>query len=331
MNWSAGFQYQLTPAVLTELNYQGSAGVGLLNNWDINAIPLDISRNPAELDTIFRSSQNYKPYPQFGQIQHYSNYGHNTYHGLTLRTEKRLSQGFFLNGFYTFSKSLTDAESDGGASGVTFYNRRLEKGRANYDSTHRFVAVFISQLPFGKGRKWLQSGPAEKVFGGWEFMYSHTLQSGLPVTVTFAGSPSNYLPGVLRPNQVLPNNQAVVQDWSMGPNRFPTSAQNRYFNLDAFRYPAAFTPGTLGRNTLTGTGINWAQFSLSKEFPIRERLKFILRWDMNNPFKTQALGDPNSVFNLANSGTFGRFTVTRGSFSDVGGRLHSLLVLRLEW
>ncbi len=331
MNWSGGFQYQVTKDVLAELIYQGSAGVGLLNNWDINAIRLDVSRDLAELQRIFQAVQNFKPYPQFGQIQHYSNYGHNTYHGLTLRTEKRFSHSFFLNGFYTFSKSLNDANDDGGASGITYYNRRLEKGRASYDATHRFVTVFISELPWGKGRRWLSHGLAEKFFGGWDFMYSHTLQTGTPVTITFAGSPYNYLPGQSRPNQIVPNDEAYTKDWTIGPNRFPTSAQNRYFNINAFQYPAPFTPGTVGRNTLVGTGINWGQASLSKEFPIRERLKFILRWDMNNPFKTQAFADPNSVFNLANSGTFGRFNNTRGSFSDVGGRTHSLVVLRLEW
>ena len=214
---------------------------------------------------------------------------------------------------------------------MTFYNRKLEKGRANYDVTHRFVTVFISELPFGKKHRFLKSGPLEKVFGGWDFMYSHTLQTGVPVSITFAGSPSNYLPGTRRPNQVASNDEAYTKDWSLGPNRFPTSAQNRYFNLNAFAYPAAFNPGALGRNTLTGTGINWGQFSLSKDFPIRERLKFVLRWDMNNPFKTQALDNPDSVFNLQNSGTFGRHSGTRGSFSDIGGRLHSLLVFRLEW
>jgi hypothetical protein len=331
MNWSGGIQYQLTSQVLTEAIYQGSAGVGLLNNWDINAIPLDISNDPARLQQIFQASQNFRPYPQFGAIQHYSNYGHNTYHGLTLRTEKRFSRGFFLNSFYTFSKTLNDADNDGGAGGVTFYNRSLEKGRANYDVTHRFVTVFIAELPFGKNRRWLQSGPLEKVFGGWEFMYSHTLQTGTPVSITFAGSPFNYLPGVRRPIQVLPNDEARVKNWDLGPNRFPTSAQNRLFNIDAFRYPAAFTPGTLGRNTLNGTGMNWAQFSLSKEFPIRERLKFVLRWDMNNPFKTQAFANPDAVFNLQNPATFGRHSGTRGSFGDIGGRLHSFLVLRVEW
>jgi hypothetical protein len=169
------------------------------------------------------------------------------------------------------------------------------------------------------------------VLGGWEFMYSHTLQSGTPVTVTFAGSPSNYLPGALRPNQLVSNDRVKADGWEIGPNRFPTAAQNRLFHIEAFQYPAAFTPGALGRNTLTGTYITWAQFSLSKEFPIRERLKFVLRWDMNNPFKTQAFSDPNAVFNLQNPALFGRHTGTRGSFGDIAGRLHSFLVFRLEW
>jgi hypothetical protein len=133
---------------------------------------------------------------------------------------------------------------------------------------------------------------------------------------------------------VLPNDEAKPEGWTIGPNRFPTAAQNPLFNVDAFRYPAAFTPGTLGRNTLTGTWINWVQASLSKEFPIRERLKFILRWDVNNPFKTQAFADPDAVFNIQNpvgARTFGRHTETRGSFSDIGGRFNSNLVLRVEW
>jgi len=40
MNWNAGFQRQLGSSMLIELTYQGSGGVGLLERWDINAIPL---------------------------------------------------------------------------------------------------------------------------------------------------------------------------------------------------------------------------------------------------------------------------------------------------
>jgi hypothetical protein len=140
-----------------------------------------------------------------------------------------------------FSKTINDVDGDGGGGGITFYNRRLEKGRANYDTSHRFVSVFIAELPFGKNRKFVQSGLLSKIVGGWEFMYSHTLQTGVPVSIGFAGSPFNYLPGTRRANQILPNDQAKFDGWDIGANRFPHAAQNPLLNIDAFAYPAAFT------------------------------------------------------------------------------------------
>ena len=44
------------------------------------------------------------------------------------------------------------------ASGVTYYNRQLEKARSNFDISHRFVGTFIYELPFGKGRHWGNHG-----------------------------------------------------------------------------------------------------------------------------------------------------------------------------
>ena len=43
MNWTGGFQYEFSGSWLAELIYQGTAGVGLLNNWDINVVPLHVS------------------------------------------------------------------------------------------------------------------------------------------------------------------------------------------------------------------------------------------------------------------------------------------------
>jgi len=38
-----------------------------------------------------------------------------------------------FNAFYTWSKTLNESEADGSASGVTYYNRRLEKARSTTD------------------------------------------------------------------------------------------------------------------------------------------------------------------------------------------------------
>jgi hypothetical protein len=339
MNWSGGFQWNFTQNWLMEATYQGSRGVRLLNGWDINQVPLNISTDANQLRTIFQSSQNYKPYPQFGTIRHFSNYGDSSYHGLTLRAEKRYSAGLVLNAFYTFSKALNNGDADGDISGIDFYNRALEKGRANYDIRHRFVGVMTYELPFGKGRKFMnRGGIVNALLGGWDLAYTQTLQSGPPFTVSFAGSPFNYLPGasssVILPRPNLVTGVApVTPDWSIGPNRFPTQAQVPYLNAAAFAYPAAFTAGTMGRNVVEAPGLTWPQFSLSKHWSIFERARFILRWDMNNPLKSPNFGGPDSIYNLQNLANFGRIgTNTRGGFSDVGtAQPNHLLVFRLEW
>ncbi|HYO79959.1 MAG TPA: TonB-dependent receptor [Bryobacteraceae bacterium] len=334
MNWSGGFQWNFSANWLAEVTYQGSRGVRLLNGWNINQIPLNISTDPTVLLGIFRNPQEFRPYPQFGTIRHYSNYGDNSYHGVTLRAEKRYSHGLLLNAFYTFSKALTNADADGDAGGVDYYNRALEKARANYDIRHRFVSVLTYELPFGRGRALMNKGGImDALFGGWELAYTQTLQSGPPITVSFAGSPSQYLPGAARPN-LVPGVNPVTEDWNIGPHRFPTQAQVPYLNAAAFSYPDPFTVGTMGRNVIEAPGIIWPQFSLSKHWNVyRERARFILRWDMNNPFKNPNYGAPNSTFNRQNLGEFGRIgTATRGGFSDIGtAQPNHLLVFRLEW
>lgn len=331
--WSGGFQFQLTKSWMAETLYQGSQGVGLLNNWDINAIPLNVSTDPAQLLQIFNASQNFKPYPQFGQIQHFSNYGHNSHHSSTFRIERRYAQGMTLNAFYQLGKTLNDGDDDGGRSGITFYNRNLEKGRASYDIRHRFVSVFTYELPVGKGRKFMTGGGVKNYFlGNWDFAWTQTFQSGPPLLITAAGSPNRYLPGMVRPNAVLPADQIVVKDYSVG-NRFPLAAQNPYFNNAAFAYPAAFTAGSLGRNVLESPGLQWTQLSLSKTIAVKERYRFTVRWDCNNPTKQPQLADPGGSYNLQSLAAFGRFNgIGRGSFSDIGtARMHHVIVGRFEF
>src|SRR5437867_4342862 len=229
MTWSGGIQYQFAQNWMVETLYEGAAGVRLLNNWDINAIPLDISRDTTVLNQVFQATQNYRPYPQFGSIQHFSNYGHNTQHAGTIKVEKRYSAGLTLVSTYTLGKTLSDSDGDGTSTGITYYNRALEKGRASYDIRHHYMNFLIYDFPFGKGRRLLnRRGVLNAIVGDWNAVWTWTLESGAPTTMRFAGSPNRYLPGASRPNALVPMEQAVVQNWDIGPNRFPTSAQNPY-------------------------------------------------------------------------------------------------------
>jgi hypothetical protein len=130
----------------------------------------------------------------------------------------------------------------------------------------------------------------------------------------------------------LPDEQVKEDHVDVGPDRFPRSAQLRYLDVNGFRYPDSFTIGSLGRNTLAGPGITWAQASLSKSWSFFERVKFSLRLDWQNALKTPGYGNPASVFNSTNNDQFGTFSGGRGSFSDIGThRSHGIMVLRVEW
>jgi hypothetical protein len=113
--------------------------------------PLDISSDPVQLEAIRRASQNFRPYPQFGNVLHYSNFGHSSFHSGTVKLEKRMSSGLSFTSFYTWGKSIDEASDDGTATGVTYYNRRLDKARSNYDvATVDYHAFGICRSAKGK-------------------------------------------------------------------------------------------------------------------------------------------------------------------------------------
>ncbi len=89
------------------------------------------------------------------------------------------------------------------------------------------------------------------LLGGWTITTIQSLRTGLPVTFTMAGSPYKYLPGETEPN-IVPGQVINVPNYAVGPNLWPQSNQNPYFNINAFSYPAAFTGGNAGVGIGTG-------------------------------------------------------------------------------
>ncbi|MCP5116537.1 MAG: hypothetical protein GY953_37390, partial [bacterium] len=174
------------------LSYQGSAGNGLIERWEHNTFPIDFGANdPALRDAAFAKPQNFRPHTNFGSIRFRSNTGHSTYHGGTLKIEKRMSAGFTFMSFYTFAKSINSQDSDNSGGGVApIQNRGLEKARAAWDRNHRFNFTGTYELPFGQGRRWMNSSRAlDLVFGGWEVSGIQTIESGSPWNLGFSNSP----------------------------------------------------------------------------------------------------------------------------------------------
>ena len=329
MNWNATYQYQFADTWLMELSYQGSSGVGLLNAWNTNVIPLNVSNDRATLDQIFVNQQPYRPYTNFGTVNLWSNFGHSSFHSGTFKVEKRFSKGLTLTSFYTYGKAMDEADNDGGASGVTYYNRRLEKARAGFDIRHRQVTYLTYDLPVGKGKKWMHGGGIKDFFlGGWKVGWIQTFQSGTPIDFVISGSPNRYLPGTVRPNISGTYDQIEVSNWQIG-DRFNNSLKNAMWNIGVFANPAAYTPGAMGRNVINGPAINWSQGNIAKTITFKERYNLDIRFDINNVFKSPNFSNPTAAVNIVNPGLFGKPTGTVGGWCCLGGQFAGLFVAKL--
>ncbi len=327
MNWSGGVEMQMGPTWLTEFVYQGSSGVHLNTSGNINQLATSYytSTDLTLLNAVYAATQNYKPYTQFGTISYVTNAGHNTYHGFTARAEKRYSpNGLTLNAHYTWSKNLAGTVGDG----WQYYNWRLTKAPTSFDTRHRFVLQGMYDLPIGKGRRLLSNGGwLSQVIGGWNVAGVETIQSGPAVTFSFSGSPYKYLSGgPSRPNQLVPNDQVKVANWSMGEHRFPQSAQNPLYDIRAFAYPAQFTHGSLGAGTQQGLWNIFPEWSISKSWAV-ERYRFSLRVDGNNIPVRLMSQTPDTAVNLSSPESFGKFALQTGSSYNAVGGLNGLVVV----
>lgn len=360
LNWNSSIQYQLSQDYVLDLMYQGSAGIGLIERWNINTFPVDFGKGNATLQNqVLAASQNYRPFPNFGNIYQRSNFGHSTYHGGTLKVEKRMSRGLSFSGFYTFSKAINSQDNDNDGSGVApIQNRGLEKARAGYDRNHRFVAYATYQLPVGKGKKWMnRGGILNAIFGGYELAWIQTVESGNPYTFGFTGSPYNYFPGFAgnqRPDVIA--TPTLLPNWgNMGGDRFNQNNRNPIIDMNNFAYPGSsigcpnviptsvtgsdrqalidkcsFLVGNSGRNIMTGTRLLWSQVSAQKNWMIKERFGIQLRWDFQNPFHNYNWSNPTLTVNYRDPASFGKITADQRTAS-IGGQALMNLTLQVRW
>jgi hypothetical protein len=315
MTWSSGFQYEFRPNYLAEITYQGSAAVHLTGTLNINTLPWSIysSTDPTVLNAVYASTQPYLPYTQFGSINETTNPGHSTYHAMIARMQHRFAAGFSSNFMFTWSKNM----AGGAGSGYQYYNWALTKAVAGTDQKLQFVSQLNYDLPFGEGRRFANHNRVlNQVIGGWTFLTIQSIRSGLPVTFSSSGSPYKYLSGEGGLN-IVPGQKINVDNYSIGPNMWPQSAQNPFYNIGAFSYPAAFTNGNAGNGIARAGAAWWPQYSLTKTWTF-EKFKVTVRMDANNLFpETRWLNTANATVNITSPQNFGKFPGTTGySYSN---------------
>jgi hypothetical protein len=214
------------------------------------------------------------------------------YTSLQLAINRRFSNGLLIKGAYTRSKAIDMADDDGRVGLLFNYAPELSRNEApaGFDIPNNFQIGAVYELPFGKGKPYLQNGVAGHILGGWEMNGIYSAYSGLPFTVTASGASLNAPNNTQTADQVL---ATVANLGGIGPG-------------DPYYDPAAYAPvtavrfGTSGRNTLRSPAIFNLNFSVFRTFPINERLNLQFRAESYNLSNTPHFNAPNSNVSAGN-------------------------------
>ncbi len=213
-----------------------------------SSVGINIPTNNAAVYQGFTGtvSQALRPFPQYGNIVNLlESQGQSTYNSLQAKLERRFSSGIQGGVSYTFSRLVTDASEDlfggGQQSGILQnpFDRSSLRTVSPNNPPHIFVANFLAELPFGKGKRFIDKGGlVNTLLGGFQVSGILRYQSGLPVvfftpenTAFLTRDVTGYL-GNLRPNLTgQPIELATPQDVFLG---------RRIINSAAFSLPANF-------------------------------------------------------------------------------------------
>ena len=338
--WSFGVERQLPGSFVLDASYVGNKGTKLPWGSAINLNQLRSSQlTPATLNRVanpfagliagslggatITQGQLMRAYPQYLNVNDSGRASANsTYHSLQVKAERRMAQGLYVISSYTWSKLLTDSsDGSGGVGGVATslqdgYNLRAEKGLSTSDLTHRFVFAGLYDLPFGRGRRWVTRGWAEKLAGGWQINSILSTQVGMPLTLTAAQNLTQSLGGGSRPNRSC--NGALNGD---------SRSILQWFDRSCFTAAPQHQFGNSGVGILRGPGMFNVDLSLFKTIAFTDRFRLQFRAEAFNVANHTNFGLPGLAVGV---GTLGVISSTAGSALDpVGGPRIVQLALKL--
>jgi len=286
-SWNVAYQRELPGRFTAEAAYVGNRG-DIVNQINLNAgyvVGADNAGRPQ--------------FAPFGRTAETTGWmrSNTTYHSLQTKLDKRFADGFLLTTSYTLGRSINYWQGTTNGGIPTPADLPRSRGRAEYDRTHNYTQSFVYLFPFGPEGRWVRSGPASWIIGGWQISGIFTAQSGPPINFT-ANAATLRAPGnTQRPD--ASGTPAVLGGIGAG---------NQWFDTSVFSFPAPNTFGNVERNALLdGPWFVNLDAALAKWFPVRGDIKAELRVDAFNVTNRPQFSNPNADFGNAR---FGQITGT---------------------
>lgn len=290
-SYNLTYQRQLAGGLSFDVGYVGNVGRQLPFNQQLNAAAPGTGN--AGLPLLI-----------YGRTASTSERGdgvNSNYNSLQTNLQKRFTYGYAFSIAYSYSKALDVGSNQ--ASFTDNLNRNRQYGPADFDQTHLITITHLYQLPFGKGKPFInQGGLAAHVLSNWQFNGIYRYATGTPFTATADATACN-CPG----NGNFADAVAPVQILGgIGPNQ-------AWFSTSSFAVPGPNRFGTAGRNTIRGPHLSNYDLSLFRGFAVTERLKLELRGEFYNLTNSPHFSNPNGS---VSSGSFGTITSTLGGYGN---------------
>jgi hypothetical protein len=339
-SYNLNIQRQITSSLGVMIGYFGSKGTNLRISRNLN--PFLNGTTTRRFPTTSATSP-ILPSSTLANITEITSAGNSNYNALWVSADQRLSKGLQFNASYTLSKSIDYNSLN--SQGVVIQNSldlRNNRGLSDYDARHRFVIRWIYELPF----------KANRLVEGWQFSAITQWQTGNPVNI-LAGNPlanaglglsgatiANFT-GVatIRPDLVgKVEKVGKVEQWFTNGVCDPRSTSPVVCPANAvFALPVAlvngqsvFHFGSLGRNVIIGPGFSNTDFSVIKNFRIKEGSRIQFRAEIFDIFNKANFGQPNNIAQIGNT-NFGTITNTRFPTGDSGSSRQVQFALKLEF
>ncbi len=307
----------------------------------------------------------------YAEIDTKTSGGTDNYNALQLGLSRRSSNGLAVNAQYTMSRSFGNTSGSNealtaGNAAQTLADFDYDTGYNAFDVRHTFNFSALYSLPFGTGRKHMNTGWSGAILGGWDVGGIVNARSGLPVDVRVTRPDIVYVDGSGAVfNNPAAGRTAVINTPNGGASRnvrrpdlvsgvdpFIKSDGLLFLNPAAFATPKPGTYGNLERGSLHGPSFSQIDMVISKHFALNGPRNAEFRIEIFNLFNrdnfanpvatlpnalpTTALTEANRVqpgqaFTSGAAGTFGTLTSTVGRTVGLGTNRQVQLAFRVNF
>jgi hypothetical protein len=303
-NYNLTYERQLTAGMTFNVAYVGSLG---------RQLPYNRSLNAAAPGTGSAGLPFFQQFGRTAQVSLRADGVSSNYNSLQVNLNKRFSNGVMFTVAYARSKSLDVGSNQPGFTDNL--NLQRQYGPSDFDQPNLLTISHLYELPFGKGKRYLNSGGITGfLLGGWQLNGIYRLASGTPFTASADATACN-CPG--NNNFADAVGTPLVYLNGVGPGQ-------HWFNTSAFAVPGPNRFGTAGRNVIRGPHLSNYDFSVFRTFRVTERFHLEYRAEFYNLTNTPHFANPNGS---VSSASFGVITSTLSGY----GARQTQMALRLTF